>query len=83
MSVFFEEVEMIQVKDGKLFDCEKKAADYITDKVSEEINEMLKTDEAVKINMSFNHLYKVILCLSGDLEKIKKLHEITSKYIND
>lgn len=75
----FEEIEMIRTKDGEIFDCEERAAEYIVEKVSEEINEMLKGKDAP--NCGFQTLLKVILCLSGDVDKIQRLHKITSKYV--
>jgi len=75
----YEEVEMIRTKDGSLFETEAAAAAHIVDKVSEEINELLKP--AFGPNVGFSQVYKLVDCISGDVDKLEKLKAILSKHL--
>lgn len=68
---------MYKTNDGKIFTSEKLAFDHIVDKVGEEIEEMLEVKDAVAHNARF----KLILCLCGDIHKLRKLNNITNKWI--
>lgn len=75
----FEEVEMIRTKDGSLFESSELARAHVVDQVSAEINELLKP--AFGPNVGFSQVYKLVDCISGDVEKIEKLKAILDKHI--
>lgn len=75
----FTEVIKIETKDGKLFNSEKEAEDYITDKMCEEVNEIIK-----KVNtydLKFRDLTAILLALTGTKENAIRLYNVLDKYI--
>ena len=79
--MFIEEVEMYRTKDGEVFDCKKDAERHVMDRIGEELDGILRADEAASYHLGVVGMQRVLLALMGTPEKCEQLKAIINRYI--
>jgi len=79
MKYTFNIVEKVLTNDGQLFDTTEQAETYITDKMCEEINEIIKKTETHDVKHC--DLVKILFALAGTADNAVRLRNILTTYL--